>query len=273
MLPQFRFLCVRFMRRKACGCAALNSVSVNASYSTVNKEEVNKFTKNASTFWWNDNQSLISMNSVRVPFIRDGLLLMSKYSHNYTHPLKGFKIIDVGCGGGILSEPLARLGASVTGLDPGAENIEVAVAHASMNEDVKDNVTYICDSIENIRESHAGMFDAVVCSEVIEHVADVKTFLECCVDITKEGGSLFFTTPNRTIASYFTNIVLGEYVLQVLPPGTHDWNKFITSSELSDMLLSLDCRIVSSEGFMYNPVTKRFSWSDFSMLYALHACK
>ncbi|GBM50691.1 Ubiquinone biosynthesis O-methyltransferase, mitochondrial [Araneus ventricosus] len=242
--------------------------------STVDPKEVSKYTRKADRWWSNPHSTLCTMNSLRVPFVRDGILDGSAVAVKKPLPLEGYKIIDVGCGGGIFAEPLARLGAQVTGLDPGLENTEAAKEHASQDEEIKTRLNYVCDTIENFAKVSPGQFDAVVCSEVIEHVADVPTFVKCCVELAKEGGSLFFTTINRTTVSYFAAILVAEYVLNVIPRGTHDWNKFIKSSELSEMLEGSNCRIVSVEGMLYNPLTRTWSWcSNTSTFYALHAVK
>ncbi|CAL1265421.1 unnamed protein product [Larinioides sclopetarius] len=242
--------------------------------STVDPKEVSKFTQQANEWWNGPYHLLYTMNSLRVPLVRDGILYASKIPVKKPLPLQGYKVIDVGCGGGILAEPLARLGAEVTGLDPGLENIEAAKEHASRDEEIKTRLNYVCDTIENVVTVSPGQFDAVVCSEVIEHVADVPTFVNCCVELVKEGGSLFFTTINRTTVSYFAAILGAEYVLNLVPRGTHDWNKFVQPSELSEMLKGLNCRIVSVEGMLLNPLTKTWSWcSNTSASYALHAIK
>ncbi|GIY11789.1 ubiquinone biosynthesis O-methyltransferase, mitochondrial [Caerostris darwini] len=252
----------------------LNSAPKVLEGSTVDTEEVGKFTGRANE-WWNGTYSVLqAMNTLRVPLVRDGILHASGITSKKAAPLEGFKIIDVGCGGGILSEPLARLGATVTGLDPGLENVEAATEHASNDDEIKDKVNYVCDTVENFAMISSGQFDAVVCSEVIEHVANVPTFVNSCVELTKEGGSLFFTTINRTSISYVAAILGAEYILNIVPRGTHDWNKFVTPKELSDMLQQLNCRVVSVEGMMYNPLTKTWSWcGSSSNMYALHAIK
>ncbi|XP_055924652.1 ubiquinone biosynthesis O-methyltransferase, mitochondrial-like isoform X1 [Argiope bruennichi] len=251
-----------------------SSASKALEGSTVDSEEVSKFTQKANEWWSNPYRLLYTMNTLRVPFIRDGILYASEVTIKKPLPLEGYKIIDVGCGGGLLAEPLARLGAQVTGLDPGLENIEAAKEHASQDEEINNRLNYVCDTIENFVTVSPGTFDAVVCSEVIEHVADVPIFVNNCVELAKEGGSLFFTTINRTTVSYFAAILAAEYVLNIVPRGTHNWNKFVQPSELSEMLKGLNCRIVSIEGMLYNPLTRTWNWcSNTSNNYALHAIK
>lgn len=256
------------------GCRSIANTSKFKAQSTVNPEEVKKF-ENKHDEWWNGNSySLLHIyNSVRVPLIRDGILSSSKDCRKVSKPLEGYSILDVGCGGGILSEPLARLGAKVTGLDPGAKNIQAAMEHASKDLEIKDNIQYVCDTIENLTTTE-NKFDAVVASEVVEHVNDISVFVQSCVETTKSNGSLFFTTLNQTYMSYLQSIVLAEYVFKLVPCGTHEWNKFVKPKDLIDMLESLNCRIVSLEGIVYNPITKKFSWcKNIDNLYALHAVK
>ncbi|XP_035225911.1 ubiquinone biosynthesis O-methyltransferase, mitochondrial-like isoform X1 [Stegodyphus dumicola] len=254
----------------------LHVSSAVSSGSTVDHQEVEKFDTSANE-WWSDKTAwsslLRSMNTLRVPFVRDGILSINGITAKTSFPLKGYSVLDVGCGGGLLSEPLARLGASVTGLDPGSENIKVASEHASQDPDLKDRLNYVCDTVENHVLSE-NKYDAVVCSEVIEHVNDVGTFVRSCADLTKDGGSLFFTTINRTPVSYVVSILGAEYITGLVPRGTHEWNKFITPEELSELLQSLNCHVISVQGSMYNPVTGKWSWcSSLLNLYALHAVK
>ena len=149
---------------------------------------------------------------------------------NHDKPLEGLRIVDIGCGGGILSESLARLGASVTGLDPCVPNIEAAKAHAVKDSQLLANLTYMPLTAEEFLEQNQDgpAFDALVASEVIEHVDNPQQFVNTCSKLVNEDGSLFFTTISRTTKSWLGAIVAAEYVLHLLPTGTHDWNKFIT---------------------------------------------
>ena len=168
------------------------------------------------------------MNGVRVPFVTEGLTKMG-LTKNHNKPLEGLRIVDIGCGGGILSEALARLGASVTGLDPCLPNIEIAKAHAAKDSQLVNNLTYIPLTAEEFLEQNQGpSFDAVVASEVIEHVDNPQQFVDTCSKLVVDDGSVFFTTINRTTKSWLGAIVAAEYVLHLLPTGTHDWDKFIT---------------------------------------------
>lgn len=242
--------------------------------STVNPNEIKKFEDTSGEWWQGKSYELLRLfNSVRIPLIRDGIMSVSKYNKKVAKPLDGYSILDVGCGGGILSEALARLGAKVTGLDPGARNIEAAMEHASKDPEIKGNLTYVCDTVENLA-SLDNKFDAVVASEVVEHVANVSAFVNACVELTKQNGSLFFTTLNQTYSSYLLSIVFAEYVLNLVPRGTHEWNKFVKPKDLIEALESLNCRIVSLEGTIYNPVTNKFYvCKSVDNMYSLHAVK
>ncbi|GFT10928.1 ubiquinone biosynthesis O-methyltransferase, mitochondrial [Nephila pilipes] len=273
MATQFRsfasYLGLRnFFRRN------LNTSTKAVTGSSVDAEEIRKFTGRANEWWSGTYNALQSMNTLRVPLVRDGILYASGITAKKSYPLEGYNIIDIGCGGGLLCEPLARLGATVTGLDPGEENIAAATEHAVQDHEIKDRLNFVCDTVENFATISAGKFDAVVCSEVVEHVADVQSFVTTCVELTKDGGSLFFTTINRTTLSYLAAILAGEYILNIIPRGTHDWNKFVQPKELSDILKASNCHIVSVNGMFYNPLTKNWSWCrDSSSNYALHAIK
>lgn len=253
-------------------CRNQSSASKILHSNSIDDEEVKKF-NNSLVAWWKPNL-LHSMNGVRVPFIRDGLLSVHGITTKKPLPLEGFKLLDVGCGGGVLSEPLARLGARVTGVDPGPENIKVATLHASNDESIKGRITYVCDTVENLVESSSEKYDAIVCSEVIEHVANAPSFVNSCYELVKDGGSLFFTTITRTSLSYIVAILMAEHILNIVPRGLHDWNKFVTPKELSDMLAQLNCRVVSVQGYIYNPAIKKFNYtSNPDVMYALHAVK
>jgi len=244
--------------------------------STLNPEEVKKFEAIAAE-WWNLNgpsKGLHSMNGLRVPFVTETLTKMGKTQPN-DKPLEGVKIIDIGCGGGILSEALARLGASVTGLDPCVPNIEAAKAHASKDPNGLPNLQYLPMTSEDFLSQHNGpLFDAVVASEVIEHVDNTQQFVDTCSKLTVDGGSLFFTTINRTTRSWLGAIIAAEYILHLLPTGTHDWNKFITPKELTDMIDATGCDVRAVHGMFYVPGLNKWSWfPDTSVNYALHAIK
>lgn len=244
--------------------------------STVDEEEIEKLSRPTSD-WWNTNgdfAALHSMNKLRVSFIKKSLEHLQAQSIIPSKPLKGFRILDVGCGGGILSEPLARLGANVTGVDASARNIHAALKHASYDPSVANRVTYKCVTVEELAEKEPESYDCVVASEVIEHVMDKDTFLFASSELIKPGGSLVVTTINRTALSYAAAIVGAEYVLRLVTPGTHDWNKFVTVEGLSDLVSENGSEVVEVKGMSYLPIFNKWCWiEDTSVNYALRAIK
>ncbi|XP_024241948.1 ubiquinone biosynthesis O-methyltransferase, mitochondrial isoform X2 [Oncorhynchus tshawytscha] len=192
-------------------------------------------------------------------------------------PLAGLRILDVGCGGGLLTEPLGRLGADVLGIDPVADSIGTAEVHAWHDPDLRGNVRYRAITLEELSEKGgqgAGQFDAVVASEVVEHLADLETFTLCCNQVLKPGGSLFITTINKTQLSYALAIVAAEEVLRIVPSGTHDWDKFVSPMELERLLESNGFHVESIRGMLYNPLSGSWSWTESTSInYALHAVK
>uniref|UniRef100_UPI003AB04CF8 ubiquinone biosynthesis O-methyltransferase, mitochondrial isoform X1 n=1 Tax=Centroberyx gerrardi TaxID=166262 RepID=UPI003AB04CF8 len=256
----------------------------SASQTTVDPNEVKRFQSLASK-WWDERgefAALHSMNDLRVPFIRDNLLNMHR-GRQPGKPLAGLKILDVGCGGGLLTEPLGRLGADVLGIDPVADSIGTAQLHSSCDPDLRERVRYRACTLEELsaegeggeeEEEGAGRFDAVVASEVVEHLADLETFAFCCNHVLKPDGSLFITTINKTNLSYALGIVAAEQLLRIVPSGTHDWEKFISPVELERLLESNGFSVQSVRGMMYNPVSGSWSWTDSTAInYALHAVK
>ena len=244
--------------------------------STLNKEEVKKFEAIAAE-WWNPNgpaSGLHSMNSLRVPFVTDGLSKCGKTKLS-DKPLEGLKVADIGCGGGILSEALARLGASVTALDPAENNIKVAQTHANLDPTIADKITYMNITAEDFLENHfKDPFDAVIASEVIEHVDNPQEFVTTCANLVPQGGSLFFTTINRTTQSWLGAIIAAENILGLLPRGTHDWNKFISPNELTKFAENAECNVRLVHGMLYLPGLNKWTWfPDTSINFALHAIK
>lgn len=218
--------------------------------------------------WWNGKEFelLRAMNQIRVPFITDGIGM----------PMNEAKILDVGCGGGILSEPLARLGAHVTGIDPVFESINQARLHAQTDEEIKDRLKYLHCKIEDISSSfeHHEQYDAVVASEVLEHINDIEGCLIHLTKTLKPGGSLFITTINQTNLAWLGVIFFGEYVLKQLPRGTHDYNLFVNLNGLKVMLERMGYHIRLVNGFMYEPFSERFLWTKPKLThYALQAMK
>lgn len=247
----------------------------STSHTTVDPNEMKKFQRLANK-WWDeqgDFAALHSMNDLRVPFIRDTVLSM-RNAHQLGNPLFGMKILDVGCGGGLLSEPLGRLGASITGIDPLEDNIRTAELHASFDPILAKRIKYKSCTLEDIAELPSETFDIVVASEVVEHVADVEAFIRCCGEVLKPEGFLFITTINKTQLSYILGIVVAENILGIVPAGTHDWEKFIAPEELERLLESNGFSVKTVKGMLYNPLFRTWSWTgNTSINYVLHAVK
>ncbi|XP_012056364.1 PREDICTED: hexaprenyldihydroxybenzoate methyltransferase, mitochondrial-like [Atta cephalotes] len=246
--------------------------------STADQKEIEQF--NAfKNFWWDMNGPLGGLqlyNSFRIQFLKDGLINAGFKIQNPDFPLEKIKIVDVGCGGGILAESLARVGAQVIGIDASEQLIKVAKNHIKLNRDISEKVNYIYTTVEDFvnKESENSTYDAVVASEVLEHVSDPQLFLKECVKIVKPGKSIFLTTINRTLTSWLSTIIASEYIFGSIPYGTHTWNKFITPHEVQCILKNYGCEIRSIRGTKYNPMTNKWSWSSsLSTFYLLHAIK
>uniref|UniRef100_A0A8C2SJY3 Ubiquinone biosynthesis O-methyltransferase, mitochondrial n=1 Tax=Coturnix japonica TaxID=93934 RepID=A0A8C2SJY3_COTJA len=248
---------------------------LSTSQSSVDPKEMRKFQLLAHK-WWDEQgeyAALHAMNDIRVPFIRDTLLNMGG-TYQQGSPLCGVKILDVGCGGGLLSEPLGRLGASVTGIDPLEENIRTADLHKSFDPVLAKRIQYRSGSLEEIVEESVETFDVIVASEVVEHVADLEMFIRCCSQVLKPGGSLFITTINRTQLSYILGIVVAEKIAGIVPEGTHEWEKFVPPEELEHLLELSGFSVKTVNGMLYNPLTGSWSWMESTSInYALHAVK
>lgn len=210
---------------------------------TIDAAEVAKFAQHAS-HWWDTQgplRTLHDINPVRVEFIQKFVSLSKQ------------NIIDIGCGGGILTEELARQGANVTGLDVEPDAIEAAKAHAK---ETKLKINYICQLIEDFDEA---TFDIVTCMEMLEHVPDPQHIINHCARLVKPGGYLFLSTLSRTVKAYTNAIVAAEYILKLLPRQTHDFAKFIKPSELAAMIRAAGLEMVGMSGMAYNPITCKAS--------------
>lgn len=219
----------------------------------IDRGEVARFDALAAT-WWDEAgpmRVLHRFNPVRLAYIRDALCARYGRDPEKPFPLDGLTICDVGCGGGVLSEPLARLGATVTGLDPASQNIAVARAHA---EAAGVPVDYRTETIEVVVETQK-KFDAVLIMEVVEHVADMPAFVRTACAAVAPGGMLFAATINRTLRAFALAIVGAEYVLGWLPRGTHDWEKFVTPDELDRAIRGGGLRVTDTVGVVYNPLS------------------
>jgi 2-polyprenyl-6-hydroxyphenyl methylase/3-demethylubiquinone-9 3-methyltransferase len=204
------------------------------------------------------------MNPVRLSYIREQAIQHFKLPDNF-EPFKGLRVLDIGCGGGLLTEPMARLGANITGIDASEKNISVAKARQA-----KTGLTidYRAGRVEELTEK----FDIILNMEVVEHVADQQLFLESCAQLLNPNGLMFVASINRTPKSFAFAIVGAEYVLRILPRGTHDWKKFPKPSELN-AIIEPHLKLVDMKGVHYNPIGQRFSLVDdvsvnYMMLYA-----
>ncbi|XP_012273489.1 ubiquinone biosynthesis O-methyltransferase, mitochondrial [Orussus abietinus] len=244
--------------------------------STVDPEDVSHHSK-LHEAWWKVTDEMIglhALNRLRVPFVRDGLTNLGSGDANNVLPLRGVTIADIGCGGGIFTEALARIGATVTGVDASPQLIETARNHAKLDRDIADRISYECTTVEDFSLTRPQQFDAVVASEILEHVKDKSLFLQSCVAAIKPGGSLFITTPGRTIFSWVALIVVGEYIAHALPVGTHEWDKFISPDETRRILKSYGCDTVLVHGTLYNLLKNEWYWTTSTAIhYVIHAVK
>jgi 2-polyprenyl-6-hydroxyphenyl methylase/3-demethylubiquinone-9 3-methyltransferase len=240
--------------------------------STIDEREVERFSRLAAD-WWNprgDLAPLHKFNPVRLAYIRDKAVAHFARDAKRLDALAGLRVLDIGCGGGILSEPLARMGAQMVGADPSETNIEVAKLHAAQSGLAID---YRCTSAEALAEA-GERFDIVLAMEVIEHVADVPLFVRRCAEMVKPGGLMFVATINRTLKAFALAIVGAEYVLRWLPRGTHQWDKFLTPNEVEAQLENSGLRVVDDAGVVYNPFADRWSLSsDMDVNYMLLAAR
>lgn len=248
--------------------------STSSTAQNVNSADVEHFSK-LSDDWWDTNgpmKPLHSFNAIRVPLIRDGLVstgIVDVNKINKPNVLEGVKILEVGSGGGILTKALSNLKADITALEPSSTLIETAKLHVK-----SPNVSFVCDLIENFAKENKEKYDAVVASEVLEHVQDQKSFLVACVETLKPGGSIFVTTLNKTNASWLFGVVVAENVLDLIPKNTHDWNLFISPEEVKRMLRDLDCATQLVNGVKYEFWRNNFAWTSYTDInYALHATK
>ena len=215
---------------------------------TINKKEIEKFTKIAEE-WWNPHgkfKPLHKFNPIRISYIKESIINAFKLNQK-VKPLEKIKILDIGCGGGLLSEPMSRLGAEVTGIDASSKNIEIAKYHARKN---NLNIKYLCASPERLNTTTK--FDVILNMEIVEHVEDVDFFLQSCSKLLKNNGIMFVATLNKTLKSFFFAIIGAEYILRWLPIGTHEWDKFVKPDDLVNVLKKYDLKLDSLEGMKFN---------------------
>ena len=226
--------------------------------STINKKEIEKFSKIAEE-WWNPQgkfKPLHKFNPIRISFIKDNIIKSLKLEKK-NKPLEKIKILDIGCGGGLLSEPMSILGADVVGIDASSKNINVAKLHAKKNNlDIK----YICTSPENLKIDKK--FDVILNMEIVEHVEDINLFLQSCSKLLRKKGIMFVATLNKTLKSYLFAIIGAEYVLRWLPIGTHDWEKFVTPNQLIKILEKNNLKLDILTGMKFNIIKDEWKISN-----------
>ena len=226
--------------------------------STINKKEIDKFSKIAEE-WWNPSgkfKPLHKFNPIRITYIKDNIINTFKLNNKNT-PLKKIKILDIGCGGGLLSEPMVRLGAEVTGIDASDKNIKVAKLHAKKN---KLNINYICSSPEKLKTNLK--FDVILNMEIIEHVKDINFFLKCCSKLLRKDGIMFVATLNKTLKSYLFAIIGAEYIMQWLPIGTHEWEKFVKPEDLVNILKKNNLKLDKLNGMKFDLIRDKWNISS-----------
>ena len=225
---------------------------------TINKKEIEKFSKIAEE-WWNTKgkfKPLHKFNPIRISYIKENIIKTFKINQKKT-PLKNIKILDIGCGGGLLSEPMCRLGADITAIDASEKNISVAKLHSKKN---NLKIRYICTSPEKLKLKDK--FDVILNMEIVEHVEDVNFFLKSCSNLLKKNGIMFVATLNKTLKSYVFAIVGAEYILRWLPIGTHEWEKFIKPEELISLLKKNHLSVEKVDGMKFNILTDKWKVSD-----------
>ena len=238
---------------------------------TINKEEIQKFSKLASE-WWDVNgkfKPLHMFNPIRIEYITEKIKQHFKIKDNNSNFLKGLSILDIGCGGGLISEPMARLGGTVTGIDASEKNIKVAKLHSQAN---KLKINYLNKSPEQL--NNVEKFDVILNLEVVEHVDNVGLYIESCYKLLKKDGLMFTATLNRSLISYLKAIIGAEYILRWLPIGTHDWNKFLKPEELEKILQNNKFVTVDLKGLEFNPILSKWKKSDnLSVNYIISSTK
>ena len=238
---------------------------------TINKDEIQKFSRLADE-WWDVNgkfKPLHMFNPIRIEYITESIKKYFNIKKDNINFLKGVNILDIGCGGGLISEPMARLGAEVTGIDASEKNIHVANLHSKKN---GLKINYIQGSPEKLNSSEK--FDVILNLEIVEHVDNVNLYISSCHKLLKKNGLMFTATLNRSFTSYVKAIIGAEYLLRWLPIGTHDWNKFIKPEELEKILNQEKFSTLNIKGLKFNPFLNKWKKSsDLSVNYIICSTK
>jgi len=238
---------------------------------TINKEEIQKFSRLAEE-WWDVNgkfKPLHMFNPIRIEYITEKIKIHFKLKKDKSNYLEGLNILDIGCGGGLISEPMARLGANVTGIDASEKNIHIAKLHSIKN---GLKINYLHASPETLK--HIEKFDIILNLEIVEHVDNVSLYIKSCYKLLKKNGLMFTATLNRSFISYVKAIIGAEYILRWLPIGTHDWNKFIKPEELEKFLLDEKFSTLDVKGLKFNPFLKKWKkTNDLSVNYIISSLK
>jgi len=231
---------------------------------SVNKKEIEKFSKMADE-WWDPEgkfKPLHKFNPTRIKYIKENIINNFKIKNKFKS-LSGINILDIGCGGGLLSEPMSRMGANVTGIDASEKNIKIAKLHSKKN---KLKIKYLCSSPEKLKITKK--FDVILNMEIVEHVEDVDFFLKSCSRLLKKNGLMFVATINKTLKSFVFAIAGAEYVLRWLPIGTHEWEKFVKPEDLTKILMKYDLSLKKLDGMNFNIIKDEWSLSrDLSVNY------
>ena len=238
---------------------------------TINKEEIQKFS-NLADQWWDVNgkfKPLHMFNPIRIEYITETIKQHFKINSNKANFLSGLNILDIGCGGGLISEPMTRLGGNVTGIDASEKNIKIAKIHSEKN---KLKINYINKSPEQLENTEK--FDIILNLEIVEHVDNVNLYIKSCYNLLKKDGLMFTATLNRSLISYLKAIIGAEYILRWLPIGTHDWNKFLKPEELEKILQNENFSTVDIKGLEFNPIFNKWKKTDnLSVNYIISSLK
>ncbi|XP_053660031.1 ubiquinone biosynthesis O-methyltransferase-like [Anopheles marshallii] len=276
VLSFFQFVIAKCFEKAS---IAFLSLMEGLSMKTTAEDQIATFDQ-LSTHWWEPTGPMIllhRLNKLRVPMVVEGLIKAGKLDRKQrytTDALKGVTVLDVGCGGGIYSEGLAKLHANVVGIDPARHLIEVAKAHAEKQTDIKDRCHYYEQSLEDHWQGAVGKYDVVVLSETIEHVVDKSMLLKHVAAVLKPGGSVFITTWNKTPWSWLLAVVVLENIMKILPKGSHDYDKFVSPEETEGILEAYGCRTIEMRPFYLKFWEKEWIWVPFyRFTYAIHAVK